>query len=251
MQAIKHPASAGWNWVIGGIRLWRKAPLALTMAAITMTMVLSAGFIPFFGLIALPMVLAPLEVGMFMICAAADHGKNPQPAILFSGFRRNLSRLIALGGIRLGSTLIVLTLAVWISDVDLSQAKVLISGDAQAAENFAKGYIGMVAWFFVLRAPLEMADWYAPLFVGMRGVPVIKSLFFSFMGCWRNLTSLSTMLAAYAVLVVVLPSLVMSVLASAAPALAPVFSWAVLVVAVPVFYASYYRSAVAIFGEWI
>jgi hypothetical protein len=38
----------------------------------------------------------------------------------------------------------------------------------------------------VLYVPLSMLFWHAPALVFWQGVPPVKSLFFSWMACWRN-----------------------------------------------------------------
>jgi uncharacterized membrane protein len=42
------------------------------------------------------------------------------------------------------------------------------------------------ALFLVLYIPVQMALWYAPLFVAWHSVPPRKAMFFSFVATWRN-----------------------------------------------------------------
>eukprot|EP01034_Spumella_vulgaris_P027161 gene27161-33844_t len=77
-------------------------------------------------------------------------------------------------------------------------ASVLVDGG-----TFAKVYFGAAAitpelvqnasfqsamWLsMLLYIPLSMMFWHAPALVHWQGVPAVKSLFFSFVACWRNL----------------------------------------------------------------
>jgi len=46
--------------------------------------------------------------------------------------------------------------------------------------------------------PLSMLFWHAPALVHWHGVPPLKSLFFSWVACWRNLGAFSVYLLAWA-----------------------------------------------------
>lgn len=250
MQANRLPATYGWRWLVDGLRLWRKSPMIITMSAVTMSLIiLGTGLIPFLGQIALPVVLAPLEVGMFMLCGRIDRSQFASPTMLFSGFRRNLPRLVALGVIRLAGNLLFLSIAVAITGVDASQVSVLVSGNSEASAEFTRQYLAMMGWFLVLRIPVEMAVWFAPLLVGLRGLPVIKAMFFSFVGCWRNLRALLVFVISLGIVFGVVPSLIVGALSSMAPAIGSVLMVPVLVMAMPLFYAAYYRSANDVFGN--
>lgn len=250
MQAKRLSASHGWKWVVDGIRLWRKSPMAITMAAMTMTLlVFLTGLVPLLGQVALPVILAPLEVGMFILCSKVDRGQATAPAVLFAGFRRNLPRLVALGVIRLAGNLLFLSIAVAMTGTNTADLSVVVSADGTTTGELMQQYLAMLGWFFVLRIPVEMATWFAPLMIGLRGLPVLKAMFFSFVGCWRSLGALVVFIISLAVLLGVVPSLIVRILSGFAPALGAVVLVPVLVMAMPIFYAAYYRSANDIFSD--
>ena len=250
MQAKVLPVSYGWKWVIEGLHLWRKSPVTITMTAITMTLViLGTSLIPFIGQIALPVILAPLEVGMFMLCWKVDHTQAAPPTVLFSGFQRHLPQLAAIGIIRLAGNLLFLSIAISITGVDISRAVILLSGGGDAAVEFMHQYMMMMALFFILRIPVEMADWYAPLLVGLRSLPVLKALFFSFVACKRNAKALLMFLVALVVVFGIIPILLIGALGTVVPSLASALTAPVLAMIMPLFYAAYYKSAMDIFDN--
>lgn len=250
MQAKRLPAHYGWKWIVEGLRLWRRSPVTLTMTTITMTMlIVGTSLVPFLGEIAMPVVLGPLEVGMFMLCAKVDQSQVAAPTILFSGFRRQLPQLVALGILRLAGNLFFLAIAVAITGVDFSRARVLVMGGGDAAVEFVQQYVAMMGLFFLLRIPVEMASWFAPLLIGLRGLPVIKSLFFSFVACWRNIQPILMYLVSLIVVFATIPSLIIAVLAMVAPAVASALMVPLLVLITPLFFASFYRSAMDIFDN--
>jgi hypothetical protein len=48
--------------------------------------------------------------------------------------------------------------------------------------------------------PLSMMFWHAPALVHWYGMPAVKSLFFSFMACWRNLKAFGVYVMAWGVI---------------------------------------------------
>jgi hypothetical protein len=49
----------------------------------------------------------------------------------------------------------------------------------------------------LLYAPLSMLFWHAPALVFWQGISPVKSLFFSWMGCWRNKGAFAVYVAAW------------------------------------------------------
>lgn len=80
---------------------------------------------------------------------------------------------------------------------------VMLASALMDGGTFAKVYFGAAAitpeavnnasfqaamWLsMVLYIPLSMMFWHAPALVHWQGLPAVKSLFFSFVACWRNL----------------------------------------------------------------
>lgn len=251
MQARKLPPGRGLSWIVEGVGLIRRAPMQILSATSTLAMIaLLMALTPVFGQVVLPLLLPPLEIGMFLICRAASEGEFIHPALLFSGFRMNLRPLFAIGGIRLVVNMLALFVAIAISGVDMEKLRVIATSDQPVAENVLRGYLGMIGLFFLLRLPIEMAGWFAAPCIALRGVAVVKALFFSFIACWRNLGAMLIFAVALALICGFVPSFILSAIGLMPTAVAlPLFAVGV-VLGVSVFYAAFYRSACDVFGAW-
>ncbi len=67
-------------------------------------------------------------------------------------------------------------------------ARVYLTGANMSPEVVNSASFQMAMWVsMVLYMPLAMMFWHAPALVHWQGVAPVKSLFFSFVACWRNL----------------------------------------------------------------
>lgn len=251
MQARKLTPARGLAWMVEGIGLVRRSPMPILSAASTLAMIsLLMAMTPLLGQAALPLLLPALEVGMFLICRAAAEGEFIHPALLFSGFRMNLRPLFTIGGIRLICNMVVLFVAVAISGVNVDALKQVATSNQPIAESMVRGYLAMIGWFFLLRLPIEMASWFAAPFVALRGLGVVKSLFFSLVACWRNLGAMVVFVLILGLVCGFVPSFLLSMLGVLPNMLAlPLFAVSV-VISVALFYAAFYISACDVFGPW-
>lgn len=184
------PAAAGWRWVADGFRLLRRQPIALLAITFMNLLLLSASvLVPLVGSIA-PLVLAPvLMVGLMHAVRSADQGTTPTPAMLFAGFRddggRRWKPLLLLGAVNALATVVALALAAVADDGTLMRlATGQIPSDDPAVSDGALVIAALV--FLLAYAPVQMAMWYAPLFVAWHRTPVAQALFYSLVGVWRN-----------------------------------------------------------------
>lgn len=190
MRIVTLPAATGWRWVADGFRLLRRQPIALLAISFMNLLLLSASvLIPLLGSIA-PLVLAPvLMVGLMHAVRCADRGSTPIPSMLLAGFREDEGRrwrpLLLLGAANTAATLVALALAAVADGGTLMRlATGQIDGDDPAA---TEGSLLIAAIVFVLAyTPVQMATWYAPLFVAWHRAPVLQALFYSLVGVWRN-----------------------------------------------------------------
>ena len=78
-------------------------------------------------------------------------------------------------------------------------AKVYLANAPITAELINSSDFQSAMWVAtVLYLPLSMLFWHAPALVHWHGVPPLKSLFFSWVACWRNLGAFSVYLLAWA-----------------------------------------------------
>ena len=132
MQALKLPAAAGWRWVAGGWRIFRRQPFSFTALLFFYWLLLlcASAFVGWtaqaIGLV-LPFVptslvatvgsllvaaLTPaLTVGFLQACRVAAAGEPIHPVMLFAPFRagrQTLSRLLVLGAVQMAAVVVIL-----------------------------------------------------------------------------------------------------------------------------------------------
>lgn len=191
MRIRSLPALTGWRWVMQGFELLRRQPIALL--AITFLNLLLMSFsvlVPLVGSIA-PLVLAPaLMVGLMRAVRTADEGSLPVPSMLFAAFREDDGRawrpLLLLGAVNAAATMLALGLAAFADGGTLMRLAAGSIEDA-GATTLDEGSLWLAAAVFVVAyIPVQMAMWYAPLFVAWHRTPPAKALFFSMLAVWRN-----------------------------------------------------------------
>ncbi|RPH65472.1 MAG: hypothetical protein EHM83_06320 [Burkholderiales bacterium] len=183
-------ASTGWRWVTDGFRVLRRQPIALLAITFLNLLLLSVSvLVPLVGSIA-PLVLTPaLMVGLMHAIRSADRGEMPTPIMLLAAFREDGGRawrpLLVLGVFNALSTVAALALAAIADGGTLMR---LATGQIGADDpSVPEGALMIAAISFLLvYVPVQIAMWYAPLFIAWHRTPVAKALFFSFVGVWRN-----------------------------------------------------------------
>lgn len=244
MQARKFPAAQGWLWFKAGFRLWRQAPLPLTAACIAVLMaLLLAMTIPGLGQFLPALLLLPLGVGLFLICAEVAAARPASPALLLQGFRRRLSGQIMIGSLRVLSQLLCFWLAGLIVGIDPAAPLASLSADGKTM-TLSPHLQSFMFWGLALSLPLEMLFWFAAPLVALAGLPPVKALFFSLIACWRNLAAIVVCHVSWLTLFGFLPSLLFGLF----PALLPLLAAPLVLLMMPVFYAAFYASAGDIFG---
>ncbi|MBT0570820.1 hypothetical protein KIK84_10805 [Curvibacter sp. CHRR-16] len=183
------PASTGWQWVRAGLRTFWRQPLAMSGLFFLMMLLLSfIGAIPYVGTL-LALTLFPAATLGFMVASEqAQHSKFPLPTVLISAFRAGPERMrnmAKLGFLYAGCLLVAMLLSSIIDGGTF--AKLYLHGGDISPEAVARPefmWAGLVALglYFVLSAVF----WHAPALVYWHNLSPIKSLVFSFMGCWHN-----------------------------------------------------------------
>ena len=246
MQALTLPPRRGWQWLADGFRIFRKKQLLLSFAVIgywTVMGVVSA--FPLIGRAAAMALIPAFSVSLMSACRLLDQGGAFVPALLFSGFKRNLRPLLVLGAIYVAITGGVLALVALIDDGVLLELVFL--GTAHSEQVLASDSVRLGAQLsLILFTPLMMAFWFAPLLVAWNGIPAGKSLFFSFVACVRNWRAFFLYGAAIVVFGAMLPGLLAALLAGLMPGggdLFPtVFTGIIFFFFLPALYASFYVS---------
>jgi hypothetical protein len=190
MQVTRAPARAGWKWVLEGFGLLRRHPLALLgLTVLFLFTIVLPTVVPLVGGFA-PLLLTPaLSVGYMQAVRTAESGRMPTPWTLYDGLRarkwQGARPLLLLGLINCLLTVMVLALTMVADGGTLFRiATGAIAGDDPALGERSLVFAAVV--FLLLYTPVQMAMWYAPVFVAWHRLHPVKALFYSLVGVWRN-----------------------------------------------------------------
>jgi hypothetical protein len=190
MQVQRVQPACGWRWVLEGFRLLGTRPLAiLGLTVLFIFTVIVPTIVPVIGSFA-PLLLTPgLAVGFMAAVRTVQGGRMPSPWILYSGFTdhggQGWKPLLVLGSMNAALTSIVLMVTMLADGGTLFRlATGALEPDDVALQQPSLAYSAIV--FILLYLPVQMAMWYAPIFVGWHRVSPGKALFFSLVAVWRN-----------------------------------------------------------------
>ncbi|GAB4399821.1 MAG: BPSS1780 family membrane protein [Rhodoferax sp.] len=182
-------ASAGLQWAREGVRTFGKQPLALSgLFFLFMAMMSVVGMLPVIGLPLAMTLLPTATLGLMAASREAQAGRFPMPLILFVGLRSGRVQALALLklGMLYGAGFLMALGASALLDSG-AFARLYLGGQMPTAEVLESADLRHAMWLFMgLHLPLSLTFWHAPALVFWDGVPLAKSLFFSWMACWRN-----------------------------------------------------------------
>jgi len=185
-------AGRGWQWIVGGVALFRKSPRMWVVLVLILYVALKVLMhISLLGLIAI-LLLPIFLVGLMEGCKALERGEALQAGHLLSGFRTNAGPLITLGGISLvGNLLVAMIIAAVGGDAMMTIMKfsgqTTIAPEAVQSVQQAMSKATLAALVgAALSLPLMMALWFAPLLVYFHGMKPLKAIVYSFWACWKN-----------------------------------------------------------------
>ena len=241
------PAAHGWRWIARGLVLVGRAPLGWMVVSMSYWLVMGViSRLPYLGLLVASLATPALAVSFMAICRGLERGRGLELALVADGFKRNLAALVTLGGIYLAITLAIFA-ATSLADGG-TLARWTLSGRGPAA---AEGRLAAaVALAIALWIPVQLAFWFAPVLTSWHGMPAPKALFFSFFAAARNWRAFLVYgLAGAAALGLVTALLFNLQRAQAGPQIIPTLVFLLLVVFVPVYYATAYASYRDVFPE--
>jgi hypothetical protein len=180
---------------------WRQ-PLAMSgLFFLFMATVSVVSMLPFIGAALALVVLPALTLGMMAATQVASEGKFPMPSVLFVAFKAGPHRktMFHLGGLYAVIFLVVMGLSTLADGGTFAQ--VYFGGAPMTPEVVSADSFQTALWVSMLfYVPLSMMFWHAPALVHWYGMPAVKSLFFSFMACWRNLKAFTIYVIAWGVI---------------------------------------------------
>ncbi len=196
------PARAGLKWVRQGMSTFWRQPLALSgLFFLFMATVSIVSIVPFIGSALALIVLPALTLGMMAATQTATEGKFPMPSVLFAALKAGPHRqaMLHLGGLYALIFLLVMGASALVDGGTF--AKVYFGGQAMTPEVVTADSFQTALWVSMLfYVPLSMMFWHAPALVHWYGLPAVKSLFFSFVACWRNLKAFGVYVFAWGVI---------------------------------------------------
>lgn len=213
MHARRLPASHGVLWLVASFRLFRANPpllASLTMAYIFLAIVVNA--LPHIGPFIVPLALPAVIVVIANGCRAIERGRGISMIAMSHGLKTHRIDLVRLGGLHLLGAIVILFVSTLVEGGQFS-----LSGPNRAISD--EEMVGFMARLFVIAIPVIAAFWFAPLLTGWDGVAPLKSVFFSFVACWRNWRAFLVYGLAAVTVAIVLPGLVQIVASAISKAL--------------------------------
>lgn len=250
LQARIVSVREGGRWVIRGWRLFVSAPfgwMGLVMSYWFLITLVS--LVPAVGIAAAAILVPTFSVGFMAAARTAALGQRLRVTLLFDGFRGNLRPELTLGVFYLVSLSLVLGASALVDGGGL--ARWMLTGVRPSEEQLASSeFLGAMLAAMALYMPVMMMYWFAPLLVAWRETGAIKALFFSFFACLMNWRAFLVYGLVVGALAFVLPFLLLSVailVAKGQPNSVASFLFPLLLVLLPVLFASFYASYQDIF----
>jgi hypothetical protein len=238
------PARTGLTWVKLGIKTFIKQPLAMSgLFFMFMAMLSLATLVPFVGA-ALALALLPAAtLGLMAATQEATRGKFPMPSILISAFRAGQQRkraMMVLGALYAAGFLALMAMSALFDGGQF--ARLYLVGGKISEELLMQSGFQTAMWVaMALYLPLSLLFWHAPALVHWHGVSPVKSLFFSFMACYKNFGAFTVFGLAWTgvfILAAIVVSLIATALGNLTVATVGMFPLALVIVAM--FFTSIY-----------
>ncbi len=182
------PARQGLQWALLGMRTFWKQPLAMSgLFFLFMALISLVSMVPLLGG-ALALVLMPaFTAGLMAATQMASEGRFPMPGTVWMALRAGPQRvpMLQLGALYAAGFLLLMAVSMLVDGGQF--ARIYLAGEPIRPELVQADSFQAALWVsMLLYVPLSMLFWHAPALVFWQGVSPIKSLFFSWMGCWRN-----------------------------------------------------------------
>ena len=244
MQLNIVPARTGVTWVKLGIKTFLQQPLAMSgLFFMFMALLSVATLVPFIGA-ALALALLPAAtLGLMAATQEAAKGKFPMPFILVSAFRAGRQRknaMMILGAMYAAGFLSIMGISALFDGGEF--AKLYLVGGKITEELVLQSNFQTAMWVAMgLYLPLSLLFWHAPALVHWYGISPAKSLFFSFMACYKNFGAFTVYGIAWAgvfIFAAIVVSLVATLLGN--PMMATVVMFPVALAIVAMFFTSVY-----------
>ena len=187
MQAAILPMSAGWQWILHGLAIFRRQPMAMFFWSLVTGMLITISYlIPLFGQMALIVITPMLTFITLNACRNVANGKTMLLSMWLEPLRgRDVrKRLLGLGMAYLSFCLAAGLIATLPFLSSLGNT-VTPQGTIDEAALF-QAIQGPLMLFGALYLLISALFWHAPALIGWHGIRMTQALFFSMVACWRN-----------------------------------------------------------------
>lgn len=187
----RNPAGAGWDWIVSGWRLFKRAPLMWVLSMVVVFVVaMVVNIVPILGSLAFQLLQAVVAGGFMVACHSLSRGGDFEIEHLMAGFKRHFGRLMLLGVFLIVSSVVIMLVLFVFFGTSVVSAYMTSGGDPEAVARAIMGSAmlvllgGLVA--LALTIPMLAAYWFAPALVILNDMTVGAALKESFVGCFRN-----------------------------------------------------------------
>lgn len=189
------PARTGVLWVRTGLKAFARQPLAfISLFFFFMALVSIASQVPLIGAAIALMLLPTMTLGLMAAAKQAAGPDKPPAGAVFAAalnaVRSDAKPMAVLGALYAALFLAVMAISALADGGQF--AKVYLLGGPLTRELAESTEFQVALWIAMgLYLPLSLAFWHAPALVHWHRVPPAKSLFFSFVACFRNFGALT------------------------------------------------------------
>jgi len=208
MQINRVPPSMGYIWIRQGIWLFKKNPFTFLMLVFLYIFIVQLSlFIPILGLVIVLIFSPVFSIGFLTACQKTIRHEVVRPTVYLSGLKDYPSsiraHLLQLGSIYAGLILLVSLIASRFINIDKIMP-LITAGSLSGTEVVQEMYTAMFV-ATVLYLPIAILMWFSPQLIAWKKMSVAKSLFGSWMGVWLNKSAFLVYVITWAVILVAMP----------------------------------------------
>lgn len=179
------PIGNGWTWIADGWDLFKRQPgMWIGVVLLLFVIMVAAAFIPVVGGLLMSLFGPVFAAGIVTGCKILDTGGELEIGHLFAGFREKTGTLVAVGGIYLAASLVVMLVVGLIMGVGMFT---MMGGDQAQMQALGMTMVLAMLVMFALLLPVVMAIWFAAPLVVFHDHGAVDAMKGSFTGCWKNL----------------------------------------------------------------
>jgi uncharacterized membrane protein len=179
------PIGNGWTWIADGWDLFKRQPgMWIGIILLLFVIMIAAAFIPIVGGLLMSLFGPVFAAGIVTGCKTLDTGGELELGHLFAGFREKTGTLVAVGGIYLAASLVVMLVVGLIMGVGMFT---MMGGDQAQMQALGMTMVLAMLVMFALLLPVVMAIWFAAPLVVFHDHGAVEAMKGSFTGCLKNI----------------------------------------------------------------